>query len=106
MYHEGKAYVIDVSQSVEHDHPNALEFLRKDLTNVNEVFRKKKINVLTVKELFDFVVDPNIQSGKEEDALVITFFSTFLNWSRFLKNCDQLLRRKPNFLTAFLRCGN
>ncbi len=71
MYHEGKAFVIDVSQSVEHDHPNALEFLRKDLTNVNEFFRKKKINVLTVKELFDFVVDPRIERGHgEEEALV------------------------------------
>ena len=34
-YHEGTLYVIDVSQSVEHDHPHALEFLRKDCTNVN-----------------------------------------------------------------------
>jgi serine/threonine-protein kinase RIO1 len=33
-YHEGNLYVIDVSQSVEHDHPHALEFLRKDCTNV------------------------------------------------------------------------
>ena len=74
MYHEGKAFVIDVSQSVEHDHPNALEFLRKDLTNVNEFFRKKKINVLTVKELFDFVVDPRIERGHgEEEALVQIF---------------------------------
>jgi RIO kinase 1 len=28
-------YVIDVSQSVEHDHPHALDFLRKDCGNVN-----------------------------------------------------------------------
>lgn len=28
-------YIIDVSQAVEHDHPHALEFLRKDCTNVN-----------------------------------------------------------------------
>lgn len=34
-YHDGDAYIIDVSQSVEHDHPQALEFLRKDCTNVN-----------------------------------------------------------------------
>ena len=26
--------MIDVSQSVEHDHPHALEFLRKDATNI------------------------------------------------------------------------
>lgn len=29
-YHQGKLWVIDVSQSVEHDHYNSLEFLRKD----------------------------------------------------------------------------
>lgn len=34
-YHDGDAYIIDVSQSVEHDHPHALEFLRKDCSNVN-----------------------------------------------------------------------
>ena len=34
-YHDGDAYIIDVSQSVEHDHPHALEFLRKDCGNVN-----------------------------------------------------------------------
>jgi len=69
LYHEGKALVIDVSQSVEHDHPHALEFLRKDIHNVNEFFRKKKVNVLTVKELFDFVVTLNIEEGQEEAAL-------------------------------------
>ena len=57
LYHKGKAFVIDVSQSVEHDHPNALEFLRKDLHNLNEFFKRKCVNVLTVKELFEFVVD-------------------------------------------------
>ena len=62
LYHDGKAYIIDVSQSVEHDHPHALEFLRKDINNVTEFFRKKRVNVLTVKELFDFVVDPTIRN--------------------------------------------
>ncbi len=81
LYHEGKAVVIDVSQSVEHDHPNALEFLRKDLTNINEFFRKRKINVLTVKELFDFVVDPTIERGKaEEKALVSKTFYDIRNF--------------------------
>ena len=41
LYHQGKAFVIDVSQSVEHDHPNALEFLRKDINNLNEFFKRK-----------------------------------------------------------------
>ena len=69
LYHEGKAYVIDVSQSVEHDHPHALEFLRKDIHNVTEFFRKKGVNVLTVKELFDYVVDPTIEVANQEIAL-------------------------------------
>jgi hypothetical protein len=33
-YYKGEAYVIDVSQSVEHDHPHALDFLRMDCTNL------------------------------------------------------------------------
>ena len=35
LYFRGEIVVIDVSQSVEHDHPHALEFLRKDCTNLN-----------------------------------------------------------------------
>lgn len=34
--------MIDVSQSVEHDHPHALEFLRSDCSNITEFFRKKQ----------------------------------------------------------------
>lgn len=34
-YHSGEVYIIDVSQAVEHDHPHALEFLRKDCANIN-----------------------------------------------------------------------
>lgn len=51
-------YVIDVSQSVEHEHPQALEFLRKDCTNVVDFFRKHlgPKAVFTVRELFEFVV--------------------------------------------------
>jgi len=58
LYHQGDAFIIDVSQSVEHDHPHALEFLRKDLFNVTEFFRKLEVAVLGLKELFDWVVDP------------------------------------------------
>lgn len=44
-YHNGDAYIIDVSQSVEHDHPHALEFLRKDCSNVNgEVAPPARLN--------------------------------------------------------------
>ncbi|KAG8337602.1 Serine/threonine-protein kinase RIO1 [Homalodisca vitripennis] len=36
LYHNGQIYVIDVSQSVEHDHVHSTEFLRKDCTNITE----------------------------------------------------------------------
>ena len=54
LYHEGQAYFIDVSQSVEHDHPHALEFLRKDLVNVNDFFRRKGVAILGLKVSFGF----------------------------------------------------
>jgi serine/threonine-protein kinase RIO1 len=38
-YFNDEIYIIDVSQSVEHDHPHALEFLRKDCTNINGTFK-------------------------------------------------------------------
>ena len=41
LYYEGRAYIIDVSQSVEHDHPRALEFLREDCDHLNSFFRQK-----------------------------------------------------------------
>lgn len=57
LYQKKTVYVIDVSQSVEHDHPHALEFLRKDVLNVIEYFRKRLSDqIMTTRELFDFVV--------------------------------------------------
>ncbi|XP_006823266.1 serine/threonine-protein kinase RIO1-like [Saccoglossus kowalevskii] len=60
LYHEGDVFLIDVSQSVEHDHPQALEFLRKDCTNITDYFRKNGVSVMSVRELFDFVTDSAI----------------------------------------------
>ncbi|XP_027978704.1 serine/threonine-protein kinase RIO1 [Eumetopias jubatus] len=60
LYYGGGVYIIDVSQSVEHDHPHALEFLRKDCANVNDFFLKHSVAVMTVRELFEFVTDPSI----------------------------------------------
>jgi len=71
LYHKGDAYIIDVSQSVEHDHPHALEFLRKDLANVTEFFRKFEVAVLGLRELFDWVVDPWEDWEKRLDQLEI-----------------------------------
>jgi RIO kinase 1 len=57
LYHKKKLYIIDVSQSVEHDHPHASEFLRKDCSNVIEYFRKRVQHpIFTLREMFEFVV--------------------------------------------------
>lgn len=69
LYHEGHLCVIDVSQSVEHDHPQALEFLRKDCFNVTEFFRKNSVCVMTGKELFDFITDVTINESNIEEYL-------------------------------------
>ncbi|XP_042628796.1 serine/threonine-protein kinase RIO1-like [Cyprinus carpio] len=69
LYHNGDAYFIDVSQSVEHDHPHALEFLRKDCSNVNDFFQKHDVAVMTVRELFEFITDPSITSDNINEYL-------------------------------------
>jgi len=66
LYHNGSIVVIDVSQSVEHDHPSALEFLRSDCTNINHFFGKNKVCVLSLQELFNFVTDITIDESNIE----------------------------------------
>ncbi|XP_032039113.1 serine/threonine-protein kinase RIO1 [Aythya fuligula] len=69
LYHSGDVHIIDVSQAVEHDHPHALEFLRKDCANVNGFFQKHNVAVMTVRELFEFITDPSITSENLDDYL-------------------------------------
>jgi RIO kinase 1 len=47
LYLDKQVYVIDVSQSVEQDHPNAYKFLEMDCRNVNNWFRKQGILTCT-----------------------------------------------------------
>jgi RIO kinase 1 len=64
-------YIIDVSQSVEHDHPHASEFLRKDLSNVTDYFAKKGVRVMSIMELFKFVTDVTFNNDEAVvDALL------------------------------------
>jgi RIO kinase 1 len=55
LFFKGLVYVIDVSQSVEHDHPHALEFLRTDCVNVNAFFSRRGARVLRLRDLFEYV---------------------------------------------------
>lgn len=69
LYGEGNLYMIDVSQSVEYDHPHALEFLRRDIYNVNNYFKRQGVLVFGLRQVFDFIVDLNLKRGDEQAAL-------------------------------------
>jgi len=55
LYHQDKLWIIDVSQSVEHDHPRSLEFLRMDIKNVSDFFGRKGVDTLSERATFGFV---------------------------------------------------
>src|SRR5262249_33499669 len=55
LYHRKTLFIIDVSQSVEHDHPHAMDFLRMDCANVTRYFAGKGTRCLRMQELFEFV---------------------------------------------------
>uniref|UniRef100_A0A3B4B013 Serine/threonine-protein kinase RIO1 n=1 Tax=Periophthalmus magnuspinnatus TaxID=409849 RepID=A0A3B4B013_9GOBI len=84
LYHEGDVYIIDVSQSVEHDHPHALEFLRKDCTNVNDFFAKRAVAVMTVRELFDFITDLSINEANIQTYLDKVLYQTLTGLNKDL----------------------
>ena len=69
LYFKKTVYVIDVSQSVEHDHPNALEFLRKDCLNITDFFRKRGVGSMSVRQLFDFITDLSLQNEDVDEYL-------------------------------------
>jgi len=79
LYHEGKAVIIDVSQSTEGDHPQSLDFLKRDCVNVNNFFKKLMARPpVPVKRLFDFVVTKDLPRNHgngsfspEEDAAAL-----------------------------------
>jgi RIO kinase 1 len=69
LYHQQQLWIIDVSQSVEHDHPAAFEFLRKDLKNVGEFFGSYGVKCLSLRRAFDFVTSTNIEADSGMDTL-------------------------------------
>lgn len=58
LYHLKKLYIIDVSQSVEHDHPRSSEFLRMDIKNVGDFFRRQGVDILADRTVFNFITSP------------------------------------------------
>ncbi|KAG1715729.1 hypothetical protein ID866_1445 [Astraeus odoratus] len=65
IYHDGHLYIIDVSQSVEHDHPSAFDFLRKDIKNIDEYFGRLGIKGLGVRRCFEFITREILEDGEQ-----------------------------------------
>ncbi|KAF9221563.1 RIO1-domain-containing protein [Gyrodon lividus] len=72
LYHDTHLYVIDVSQSVEHDHPHAFDFLRSDIRNVEECFGRFGVRCLGVRRCFEFVTRDKLEErGIQEDDIQV-----------------------------------
>ena len=72
LYHEGHLFIIDVSQSVEHDHPSAFDFLRSDIKNAEDFFAKMGVHCLGLRRCFEFIVKEKLDTTdtlNDEDVL-------------------------------------
>lgn len=58
LYHKHRPYIIDVSQSVEGDHPRSLDFLRMDIKNMSDFFKRQGVSVLSDKQAFTYITKP------------------------------------------------
>lgn len=60
LVHNNKLYVIDVSQSVQPEHPMSLDFLRMDIKNVNSFFYKMGVEIFPERIIFQFVISERL----------------------------------------------
>ena len=54
---------------MEHDHPQAINFLRRDICNINDFFDKRGVKIFTQQQVFIFIVSLDIAKGKEREFL-------------------------------------
>jgi RIO kinase 1 len=69
LWHNSQIYMIDVSQSVECDHPHAFDFLKRDCININDFFEKCGCATVDIKSLFDYIITEKL-GADEEDRIV------------------------------------
>jgi RIO kinase 1 len=79
LYHEGKQWIIDVSQAVEHDHPRSLEFLRMDVKNVSDFFRSRNVETLSERRAFAFVTAEAGAKEIKDETLIGDLLRTLLS---------------------------
>lgn len=74
LFHEENLWIIDVSQSVEHDHPSAFDFLKSDIKNVEDFFGRLGVRCLGLRRCFEFVTrDKQGEDAGQEEAVLETW---------------------------------
>jgi len=58
LYFKNKCYLIDLGQGVLVEHPNSLDFLKRDIKNVVNYFNKYHIQA-DAKEIYNKILDKN-----------------------------------------------
>lgn len=75
LYHAEHLYIIDVSQSVEHDHPSAFDFLRNDLKNAEDFFARRGVRCLGLRRAFEFVTREQLPEVGEDELAALALAS-------------------------------
>lgn len=60
ILYQDHPYLIDMGQSVTRDHPRALQFLMRDIHNINRFFKKRGCVVKSEYEIFNTVTGLNV----------------------------------------------
>lgn len=69
-FHDSHLYIIDVSQSVEHDHPKAFDFLRTDIRNIEDYFKRRSVGdvrTLGPRRTWEFIVSESVGLASDEE---------------------------------------
>ncbi|MFB6177573.1 MAG: RIO1 family regulatory kinase/ATPase, partial [Halobaculum sp.] len=64
IVHEGELFVIDLGQAATVHHPNATDFLERDVRNVASFFRRQGMAV-DDETLYDYVTEPEPKPGAD-----------------------------------------
>lgn len=100
LYHNEVIFVIDVSQSVEMEHPFAFDFLRKDCANIHDFFARNGASVLSLRSVFDWVTSVSYDTlSKSLEALDAFFAFTTVLPSATPLVVEDVLSGKPNGFT-------
>ena len=107
LVYKNRPYIIDVSQSVEQEHPHAFDFLRSDCRNVTDFFRRRACKTFSIKELFQFVtreVGKAIDYLNLEDAASVQEWESIMNHilSREFKSAQDIDIDDAVFLQSFI----